>query len=114
MNVLNATVSAGKLCVVYKQIAVNSAEVITPGAPLDKPDITWSNSKLMADDDGKEISIKSAAISGSLEKNDLSVGLKNYGEKSFRFQLSGGKWVKASPSPVLDSPANFMKTEQKH
>jgi hypothetical protein len=105
MKVLDATISAKKLCVVYKQIAVNSAEVITPGTPLDKPDIAWADSKLMADNDAKEISIKSAAISGSLEKNDLSVELKNYDAKSFRFRLANNNWIQQNvfPMPVASA-----------
>ena len=99
MKVMDAIMSEGKLCIVYNQTAINYAEVITPGAPLNKPGIPWRDSMLIRDGD-PTISIVSAIISGSLEKNDLAVELKNYDGKHFRYRLVNNKWVNADPLPT--------------
>ncbi len=107
MKVLDATISKGKLCVVYKESGMTSANIITPDAPANKPEVGWVDAILITDNDAKEIFIIAATVAGSLEKNNLSVDLNNNNTESFRFRLSGGKWVKVSSvtSPTPPAPS---------
>ena len=106
MKTLDAITSKDKLCVVYKQGGITFANVITPGAPLDKPGIGWGDSVLIRDDDMKQISVASATLAGSLGGDDLSVDLKNYDATHFRYHLTNNKWIKQNVLPIPVSSAS--------
>jgi len=105
MKVLDATISKGKLCVVYKETGMTSANIITPNAPANKPEVGWVDAIITTDSDAKEIFIIAATVAGSLEKNNLSVDLNNNNTQTFRYHLVTKKWVRDGSIPIPASAA---------
>lgn len=96
LKVLDAIISQGKLCVVYQDEGIVFANVITPGASLDKPLVGWIDAELLEQSD-----LRSARILGSLSKSDLVVELLCSDRKRLRYHLQKDQWVDEPSLPIL-------------